>query len=100
MTITTEDPRDLKALAAVREAGQWAKVRDASGKALAYGVPSATRPGMFHFATATQCTCKDHEHGHHCYHSRAVGLHLALTKSQRQLPPMTDAQARKILGRL
>lgn len=79
MTISTSDPRDLKALAAIQNAGQWAKIRDASGTALAYGIPSATQPGLFHFANASQCSCPDFQHGHRCWHSRAVALHLALT---------------------
>ena len=60
MTITTEDPRTAKALAAIEHSGQWVKVRDASGRAIAYGIPSATTIGLYHFANSTQCTCPDH----------------------------------------
>lgn len=93
MTITTEDPRTVKALAALERAGQWLKVRDADGRALAYGIPSATTIGLYHFANSTQCTCPDHARGHHCWHSRAVAMHVAAArlqpKAKRQSPVLT-----------
>lgn len=82
MMIDTRDSRSLKALVALDSAGQWLKVRDAAGQALAYGVPSATRAGLYHFATARQCTCPDSRFGHHCWHSRAVALHMIRVHSR------------------
>ena len=85
MTITTEDTRTAKALAALEHAGQWLKVRDQSGRAVAYGIPSATTPGLYHFANSTQCTCPDHARfGNHCWHSRAVALHVAAVRASEQ----------------
>jgi len=82
--IDTDENRTAKAVAALARAGQWLKVRDASGRALAYGIESASRPGVYHFATARQCTCEDAQRGHHCWHARAVSLHLAALRCQRR----------------
>lgn len=83
MTIETSDTRTQKALAALPSAGQWLKVRDETGRALAYGVPSATRELVYHFANARQCTCEDARRGNHCWHSRAVAMHIASLKAPR-----------------
>ena len=63
--------------------GQWLKVRDQRGRALAYGVPSATRPGLYHFANSTQCTCPAGQHGRRCWHTAAVGQHVAAVRTQQ-----------------
>jgi hypothetical protein len=95
MTITTEDPRTAKALAAIEHCGQWLKVRDASGRAVAYGIPSATTIGLYHFVNSTQCTCPDHARfGNHCWHSRALAMHLAALKAQ---PKPKEAKAGPVL---
>lgn len=82
MTIDTSDQRTRKALAALPRAGQWLKVRDQAGRALAYGVPSATVEALYHFATASQCTCEDHRRGNLCWHARAVAMHVAAMRVQ------------------
>jgi hypothetical protein len=84
MTIDTTDTRTMRALAALPSSGQWLKVRDQSGRALAYGVPSASQLGRYHFANSTECTCEDHKRGHHCWHSRAVAMHVASLKAPRR----------------
>src|SRR5438132_1295807 len=73
-TSSTLDRRDDKARFLLASAGQWLKVRTKDGRPLAYGIPSASRPGVVHLANATRCTCEDSQWGHHCYHSRAVAL--------------------------
>jgi hypothetical protein len=89
MTITTEDTRTVKALAALERTGQWLKVRDAAGRAVAYGIPSASTIGQYHLATARECTCPDHARfGHHCWHSRAVAMHVAATRGQPKTRPV------------
>jgi len=59
------------------------KVRDQGGRALAYGVPSATRPGLYHFANSTQCTCPAGQRGQRCWHTAAVGQHVAAVRTQQ-----------------
>ncbi len=83
MTIDTADTRTAKALVALKNAGQWLKVRGADGQALAYGIESASRPGLYHFANSSQCTCEDAQHGHLCWHSRAVAMHVAVVRCQQ-----------------
>jgi hypothetical protein len=82
MTLT-ETSRTDKVRAALNNSGQWLKVRDQNGRALAYGVPSATTPLLYHFANSTQCTCPAGQHGQRCWHTTAVGLHVAAVRTQR-----------------
>ena len=74
-------------IANVRQAlltsGQWLKVRDQRGRPLAYGVPSATRPNLYHFANSTQCTCPAGQRKQRCWHTAAVGLHVAAVRTQQ-----------------
>jgi hypothetical protein len=79
----TTDRRDDKARFLLASAGQWLKVRTKDGRPLAYGIPSATRPGLVHLAKASRCTCEDSQWGHHCYHSRAVALHVARVRAEQ-----------------
>ena len=81
-TTTTTDRRDDKARFVLASAGQWLKVRTKDGRPLAYGIPSATRPGLVHLANSTRCTCEDSQWGRHCYHSRAVALHVARVRAE------------------
>jgi hypothetical protein len=94
VVITTDENRTVKALASLERAGQWLKVRDANGRAIAYGIPSATTPGLYHFANSTQCTCPDHARfGNHCWHSRAVAMHVVALRIQ----PMRSKSERPVL---
>ena len=86
MTTATTAPdqrRDDKARFVLASAGQWLKVRTKAGRPLAYGIPSASRPGLVHLANSTLCTCEDSQRGHHCYHSRAVALHVARIRAEQ-----------------
>ena len=88
---TTTDRRDDKARFLLTSAGQWLKVRTKGGRPLAYGIPSATRPGLAHLANSTRCTCEDSQWGNHCYHSRAVALHVARLHAERAREGVTTA---------
>ena len=89
--LTPDQRRDDKARFLLASAGQWLKVRTKDGRPLAYGIPSATRPGLVHLATATRCTCEDSQWGHHCYHSRAVALHVARVRAEQAREGVTPA---------
>src|ERR671936_2490849 len=80
---TARDRRDDKVRFVLASAGQWLKVRTKDGRPLAYGVPSASRPGLVHLATPTRCACEDSQWGHRCYHSRAVALHVARVRAEQ-----------------
>jgi hypothetical protein len=122
IVISAEDPRSIKALEIAAGAGQWIKCRTRNGQK-AYAVPSQSKPGVYHLVDASECDCQDFRRnglngarigqtgGHqHCKHILAVRLHCELVKAQqvqpkrRQLPtvlpPLTDAQATRIFGRL
>jgi hypothetical protein len=82
VTISTADSRrDDKARFLLATAGQWLKVRTKDGRPLAYGIESASRPGLVHLSNGWTCTCEDSRRGHRCYHSRAVALHVARVRA-------------------
>jgi hypothetical protein len=113
------DLRNHKAQIALECSGQWLRVRNSEGAVLAYGIPSATTAGLYHFATASECLCPDSQHGHWCYHSRAVallreqtaeraGAHLVATRisddevvwDRPTRQRISDADAATLMGRL
>ena len=91
LSISSSDRRDDKARFVLTSAGQWLKVRTRDGRPLAYGVPSASRPALVHLVTPTRCTCEDSQQGHHCYHSRAVALHVARVRAEQQQEEVVTA---------
>jgi hypothetical protein len=83
-SFTPDQRRDDKARFLLVSSGQWLKIRDrATGRPLAYGIPSATRASLVHLANTTRCTCEDSQWGHRCYHSRAVALHVARIRAEQ-----------------
>lgn len=85
VTIDSTNPRSVAALGlAVRSKG-WAKVRTLDGQKF-YGVPSRTRPGLYHLVDVHSCICEDHKHrGVECSHILAVRLHVAQVKARQAL---------------
>ena len=87
ITISSSDPRNIKALAIAAGADQWLKHRDADGTK-AYGIPSQGTPGSFYLVTQTSCTCPDaRRHGEACKHVLAVRLHCELVKARQAQQP-------------
>jgi hypothetical protein len=83
-TNTADARRDDKARFALANSRQWLRVRDrATGRLVASGFASTSRPGIYHLATPNRCTCEDSQWGHHCYHSRAVALHVARLRAEQ-----------------
>jgi hypothetical protein len=124
ITISADDPRSIKAIEIAAGASQWLKVRSGDGE-LAFGIPSQCKQlaGRYYIVTTSDCDCEDWkrnglshgrigEAGYHgdCKHMRAVQLLAELERAQtpprakrrhlRAVPPITDAQAAHILGRL
>src|SRR5919109_5491632 len=80
---TAESRRDEKARFALANSRQWLRIRDrATGRVIAYGLPSVSRPGTFHLATPSRCTCEDAQWGHRCYHQRAAALYVAQARTE------------------
>jgi hypothetical protein len=90
ITISSDDPRSIKAIEIAAGAAQWLRCRTAAGD-LAFGVPSQCerKPGVYYIVTAQWCDCHDFQHhgqaGLHspCKHVLAVRLHDELVRAQR-----------------
>jgi hypothetical protein len=85
ITISSQDPRSLKAVEIAANAGQWLKCRGQDGRK-AFGVPSQSAAGHYYLTTQASCTCPDaqrHE-GMACKHQLAVRLHVALVRAQQR----------------
>ena len=80
---TADGRRDDKARFALANHRQWLRVRDrATGRVVAYGMQSRSRPGTYHLATPSRCTCEDTQWGHRCYHQRAAALYVAQARGK------------------
>ena len=81
---TADQRRDDKARFALANHAQWLRVRDRrTGRVVAYGFPSVSRPGTYHLATPSRCTCDDAQWGHRCYHQRAAALYVEQARAQQ-----------------
>jgi hypothetical protein len=100
ITISSDDPRSIKAIEIAAGAGQWLKCHTADGEK-AYGVPSQCRrkSDVYYVVDAQRCTCVDFQrnglsygrlgdNGYHgpCKHVLAVRLHLELARAQQSRP--------------
>jgi hypothetical protein len=85
VTIDSQNPRSVAALGLVIRAGQWPKCHLRDGQKF-YGVPSRSRPNLYHLADTQVCTCEDHQRrGVECAHILAVRLHVAQVKARAAL---------------
>jgi len=77
ITVSTTDPRSLKALAVLETADRWHKGHTKSGRSF-YAVPASTDPNGFHMVDCRECTCQDFiRRGLDCKHILAVRLYVA-----------------------
>ena len=84
VTISSEDPRSIKAVAIAAEAGQWAKCRTRDGRKL-YAVPSQHDADVRYLADLHTCTCPDFQrHQQACKHVLAIRIHALLAQCQWQ----------------
>ena len=82
VTVSTADPRSVKALELLATASTWPTGRTRDGRVFR-AVPSQSAANAFHMATATDCTCRDHvSRGTVCKHMRAVIALEALSAPQ------------------
>src|SRR5258708_7466445 len=97
ITISSDDPRSIKAIEIAAGAGQWLKVRTADGE-VAFGIPSQCKQanGRFYIVDGQRCDCEDFKRhglsperrgveGDHlpCKHILAVRLHCELETAMR-----------------
>src|SRR5437762_2868758 len=63
ITISSDDPRSIKAIQIAAGASQWLKCHAPDGRK-AYGVPSQCTPGRYYLVTTETCDCPDFQrHG-------------------------------------
>ena len=87
ITVSTADPRSLKALALLEGADRWQKGHTKDGRSF-YAVPSQSGT-VLHMADTRACTCRDFERRQEaCKHVLAVRLHVARLQAQ---PPRRRA---------
>ena len=90
ITISSTDPRSIKAVEIASTAGQWLKCRGHDGRK-AFGVLSSDGT-RHHLVDCQRCTCPDFEHRQQpCKHVLAVRLHVELTKAQSRRKEVSPA---------
>ena len=105
VTISSEDPRSIKAIEIAAGARQWARCHFRDGQK-AFGVPSQCQPGRYYLVTCSTCDCQDFKRhglsdvrlgmaGAHfpCKHVLAVRLYCELVKAQQK--PVSARQRRR-----
>src|SRR5918911_41839 len=84
ITISSQDPRSIRAIAIAAGAGQWLKAHTRAGHKV-YGVPSQATLGRYYLVDLTSCTCQDFQRsGMACKHVLAVRLHCEPVKAQQR----------------
>lgn len=74
VTLSTDNPRSLKALQLTARAADWLSLPDGG-----YGIPSQCHAGAFYAADCTSCTCPDFQYRREaCKHQLAVRLYAIL----------------------
>jgi SWIM zinc finger len=82
VTVSTENPRSCKALALLRSAEQWLKIRRKSDGVKFYVIPGSA--GHVYWTNCGECSCPDFQHrGSECKHITAVRLYVAKVQGER-----------------
>jgi SWIM zinc finger len=77
-------PTDLRAVRLAKTGNSWLRVRSKlTGRPLALGIPSLSRPGLFHMVNTNRCDCKGFEFGNDCVHIRALRIYVAECKAKK-----------------
>jgi hypothetical protein len=82
VTISSTNPRSIRAIEIAATGGQWLKCKSADGQK-AYGAPSCKGDGRYYLVTSVSCDCQDAHAGQSCKHVLAVRLHCELAKAQQ-----------------
>jgi hypothetical protein len=95
VTVSTENPRSCKALALLRSAEQWLKIRRKSDGVNFYVIPGSA--GHVYWTNCGECSCPDFQHrGLECKHITAVKLYVAKVQAERPVRrsnPLADGGA-------
>ena len=59
ITISSDDPRSIKAIEIASGAERWLKCRTRIDGRKVYGVPSQSAPNVYHLVDQHSCTCQD-----------------------------------------
>jgi hypothetical protein len=83
VTISTDNPRSLKALQLTANAADWLVLSDGG-----FGIPSQRLDGAFYAADSTTCSCPDFKYrSSECKHVLAVRLYAVLQAAVSQPEP-------------
>jgi hypothetical protein len=92
ITITSDEPRTIKAISIAAGAAQWIKCRTKDGRKV-YGIPSQRQAGQYHLVDNAECSCFDFQRRREpCKHVLAVRLHCELVKAQQPKPRAKKAK--------
>jgi SWIM zinc finger len=84
ITISSQDPRSIRAIEIAATSNQWLKCRGHDGSKR-YGVSSQSEPGRYYLADTRTCDCPDAQRrGLPCKHVLAVRLHVELVRAQQR----------------
>ena len=84
ITLSSDDPRSIKALQIAAQVGQWLKCRGADGSKR-YGIPSQSVAGLYYLADTRSCDCPSFAfQTSPCKHQLLVRLHVALVHAQQR----------------
>src|ERR671939_919550 len=90
------DARQFRADSILANAGQWLRIRDKSGRPLAFGVQSSRDPSHVYLTTPRTCTCPDAARGHRCKHSIAVAAYCGRRRAEKEV--IAQSRAVGVLG--
>jgi len=95
ITVSTADPRSCKALALLKGAEQWLKIRRKGDGVKFYVIPGSQ--GHVYWTNCAECSCPDaQQRGSVCKHITAVKLHVAKVQAERparRSHPLADGGA-------
>jgi SWIM zinc finger len=94
ITISSQEPRSIKAVEIAAGCGQWLRCRTRHGRKL-YGVPSQTTPAVCYLVDCQGCTCQDFQRQQRqpCKHVLAVRLYVELVRAQQGRQPRSEVRA-------
>ena len=97
ITVSTNDPRSVKALALLETADRWTKAhRKADGRSF-FVIPGSQ--GRVYWTDQSSCTCPDAGHrGATCKHQLAVRLWNLRQHAGATRPQLTEQDLREVLG--
>ena len=81
ITVSTTDPRSLKALQILETADRWSPVYHPTTGAKFYRVPSQSDARVYYLTNCATCDCPDNRPDRACKHRLAVRLFVARHKA-------------------